>query len=137
MLSLISKITLLRLALLGAGLGWGLTVVGVFLPWDFAVEHLELFGGSGPIPDDPMLNYWLRMAAGAFGIVGVFFLISAWKPSQYKNIIPLLGWLSLFEGTVLLYYGVLLSLDFFPFIVDVAIGLIPGVVILICKDALD
>ncbi|MCJ8319042.1 MAG: hypothetical protein MJK12_05385 [Colwellia sp.] len=53
------------------------------------------------------------MAAGAFGDVGLFFLISAWKPEKYKNTIPLLGWLSLFEGCDLLYYGLLLDLDFF------------------------
>ena len=133
----ISKINILRFTLLGDGLGWGLTVVGVFIPWEFAAEHLEVFGGSGPIPDDTMLNYLLRMAAGAFGIVGFFFLISAWKPDKYKNIIPLLGWLSLFEGCVLLYYGLLLNLNFFPFVVDVSIGIIPGVIILVLKDTLD
>jgi len=136
-LKFISKINILRFTLLVTGLGWGLTVLGVFLPWEFATEHLEVFGGSGPIPNDPMLNYWLRMAAGAFGIVGYFFLISAWKPEQYKNIIPLLGWLSLFEGFILLYYGLLLDLDFFPFVLDVSIGLIPGVIILVLKDILD
>ena len=43
-----------------AGLGWGATIIGIFLPWDFAIEHLQKFGGAGPIPYDPMLNYWLR-----------------------------------------------------------------------------
>ena len=57
---MISRYNLLRVLLLGAGLGWGLTVVGVFLPWNIAIEHLEKFGGSSPIPDDPMMNYWLR-----------------------------------------------------------------------------
>lgn len=133
----LSQLNILRIVLFFTGLGWGLTVIGVFLPWDFATEHLEIFGGSGPIPDDPMLNYWLRMASGAFGIIGVFFLISAWKPHEYKNIIPLLGWLSLFEGFVLLYYGLLFNLRFFPFVLDVSIGLVPGIAILLLKKALD
>ena len=62
-MKLLTKFNILRLLLLTAGLGWGATVLGVFLPWEFAVEHLETLGGSGPIPNDPMLNYWLRMAA--------------------------------------------------------------------------
>ena len=132
---MLNRLNILRLLLLGAGLGWGLTVVGVFLPWDFAVDHLEKFGGSGPIPDDPMLNYWLRMAAGAFGIVGVFFLIAARNPGRYANILPLLGYLSLFEGGVLLVYGLMLKLTWFPFVVDLAIAFIPGVGILLCKGA--
>lgn len=130
---MLTKYNILRLLLLGAGLGWGLTVVGVFLPWDFATEHLEKFGGSGEIPDDVMLNYWMRMAAGAFGLVGVFFLLAAWKPLEYKNIIPILAFGSLFEGAVLLFYGTKFGLGWFPFGVDVAIALVPGIGILLLK----
>ncbi len=87
--------------MLGAGLGWGLTIVGAFLPWEWATDHLERFGGSGEIPNDVMLNYWMRMASGAFGFVGVFFLLAAWKPYQYKNIVPVLAYGSLAEGAIL------------------------------------
>lgn len=131
------QFTLLRLLLVGAGLGWGATIIGVFLPWDFAIEHLQSLGGAGPIPNDPMLNYWLRMAAGAFGIIGVLFLVCAWKPTRYANIIPLLGALNLLEGIVLLYYGLLLKIALFPFVVDVAIGIVPGIGILLLRKSLD
>ena len=132
-----SRFTLLRLFLLMAGLGWGTTVVGIFLPWEFAVEHLQKFGGSGPIPDDPMLNYWLRMAAGAFGIIGFLFCLCAWKPYEYNNIIPILAMLNIFEALVLLYYGLYLQIGWFPFVVDVSIGLIPGIGILMLKSELN
>ncbi len=122
---------------MGAGLGWGATIVGAFLPWDFAVEHLIIYGGVKEIPDDPMLNYWLRMASGAFGIIGILFLLSAWKPYRYANIIPLLGLLNLGEGLLLLIYGILLKLSPFPFILDVAIGIVPGIGILMLKSVLD
>ncbi len=112
-----------------------MTVVGVFLPWDFAIEHLEKFGGSGPIPDDPMMNYWLRMASGAFGGIGVFFLLSARYPDRYSNIIPILGYISIFEGLILLFYGVQLDLSWFPFVVDLAIAFIPGIGILCLRSA--
>ena len=130
-----NKLTVLRLLLLVAGLGWGLTVIGVVLPWDWAVEHLEKFGGSGKIPNDVMLNYWMRMAAGAFGIVGAFFLLAAWDPILYKNIIPVLAYCSIFEGAILVFYGIKFDLPIFPFGPDVAIALIPGLGILLLRNA--
>ncbi len=132
-----TKFNLLRLLLLGAGLGWGLTIVGAFLPWDWATEHLEKFGGSGEIPNDVMLNYWMRMASGAFGIVGAFFLLAAWKPFFYKNIIPVLAYGSLLEGAILLFYGLKFELPLFPFGPDVAIALIPGIGILLLRGELN
>ena len=132
-----TKFNLLRLLLLGAGLGWGLTIVGAFLPWDWATEHLEKFGGSGEIPNDVMLNYWMRMASGAFGIVGAFFLLAAWKPFFYKNIIPVLACGSLLEGAILLFYGLKFELPLFPFGPDVAIALIPGIGILLLRGELN
>jgi len=131
-----TQLTLLRLLLLGAAGGWGATVIGVFLPWDFAVEHLQTLGGAGPIPDDPMLNYWMRMAAGAFGIIGLLFLLAAWKPYTYANIIPLLALLNLGEGLLLLTYGLILDIGLFPFGVDVAIGVVPGVGVLMLGGVL-
>ncbi len=122
-----TQLNLLRLLLLGAGLGWGLTIIGVFLPWDWATEHLEKFGGSGTIPNDVMLNYWMRMASGAFGFVGAFFLLAAWRPVVYKCIIPVLAYGSILEGAILLFYGLKFELPIFPFGPDVAIALIPGI----------
>ena len=133
----INKLNILRLILLGAGLGWGLTVVGVFLPWDWATEHLEKFGGSGSIPNDVMLNYWMRMASGAFGLVGCIFLLAAWNPWKYKTIVPVLAYGSLFEGAILVFYGLKFGLPIFPFALDVAIALIPGMGILLLQGELD
>jgi len=134
MKSKLNKLNLLRIILLGAGLGWGLTIIGVFLPWEWATDHLERFGGSGPIPNDVMLNYWMRMASGAFGFVGMFFILAAWNPHKYYNIIPILAYGSLFEGAILLFYGIKFELSLFPFGPDVAIALIPGIGILLLKD---
>ena len=134
---MLSQYRILRLLLLGAGLGWGLTIVGAFLPWEWATEHLEKFGGSGEIPDDVMLNYWMRMASGAFGFVGIFFLLAAWKPQEYKNIIPVLAYGSIAEALILIFYGVKFSLPIFPFGPDVAIALVPGIGILILKNSVN
>jgi len=51
-------------------------------------------------------------------------------------IIPLLALLNLGEGLLLLFYGLLLDLTFFPFVLDVAIGLVPGIGVLWLRDAL-
>lgn len=136
-MSLVSKFNILRLILFCAGLGWSLTVIGVFLPWEWATEHLEKFGGSGRIPDDVMLNYWMRMASGAFGFVGCFFLLAAYNPRKYKNIIPVLAYGSLFEGAILLFYGLKFGLPIFPFGPDVAIALVPGIGILLLQSELN
>ena len=131
------RVSLLRLLLAGAGAGWAISVIGVFLPWSVATEWLEQMGGSGPIPNDPMANYWLRMAAGAFTSVGVLFLLCAWQPRKFARVIPILAILSLAEGIVLLAYGLLLDLALFPFVADVAICIVPGVGVLLLRHALD
>ena len=61
-----------KIILLFAALGWGISIFGVFLPWNTAVETLQGLG-AGEIPADPMLNYWLRMAGGAFTMLGIIF----------------------------------------------------------------
>ena len=120
------KRLLLRLLLAGAGAGWAVSAIGLFLPWPVAVRWLQDFGGAGPIPDDPMARYWLRMASGAFAFVGALFLACAWNPGRHSTMIPLLGALSLFQGAVLLYFGLALRLGPMPFAADVAICLVPG-----------
>lgn len=79
----------------------------------------------------------MRMASGAFGFVGVFFLLAAWKPTTYKNIIPVLAYGSIAEGAILLFYGLKFDLPIFPFGPDVAIALIPGIGILLLKNVLN
>lgn len=125
------RLILLRVLLGGAGLGWAVSVLGVFLPWPVAVRWLQDFGHAAALPDDPMCNYWLRMAAGAFTLVGVLFLAAALRPQRYRTLIPLLALLSLLEGAVLLTYGLVLHLAPMPFAADVAICLIPGIGILV------
>jgi len=121
---------LLRLLLAGAGIGWAVSVIGVFLPWPLAVRVLQDLGGVQAIPNDPMANYWLRMAAGGFTFVGTLFLLCAWSPESYARLIPVLGVLSLLQGGLLLVYGLVLGLDAMPFAADVAICLLPGIGIL-------
>ena len=82
--------------------------------------------GAGYIPADPMLDYWLRMASGAFTGVGIFFLILATWPKRFENVIGMAAALMFAEGLVLLFHGLRLGLPLFPFTADTAFCLLVG-----------
>lgn len=121
---------LLNMVLLLGALGWGVALVGVILPWSTATAVLQGLG-AGEIPSDPMLNYWLRMAGGGFGIIGALFAAVLIAPKRYGVLIPLLGWLSLAQGLVLLVSGLRLGLPPFPFWGDTAFCVGTGIGLLV------
>jgi hypothetical protein len=95
---------LLRLFLGFAALAWGVSAVGVFASWSEAATLLEGLGAK-PIAYDPMLDYWLRMASGAFALVGVWYLVLMIWPGKFHAAIPWFGALMLVEGLILLVHG--------------------------------
>src|SRR5271154_6400327 len=95
---------LLRLFLGFAALAWGASVVGVFLSWPADEEALQQLGAK-PIAYDPMLDYWLRMAAGAFALIGGWYFTLAIWPQKFHAAIPWFGWFMILEGAVLLVHG--------------------------------
>jgi len=127
------KLKLLQILLIAAAFGWGISVYGVFASWDSAVVQLKGLG-AGDIPHDPMLDYWLRMAAGAFTGIGVFFFWMALKPRRFQAAVPIVGILLVAEGLVLLVYGIKLKLEPLPFIVDVAFCLATGIGIWLLRN---
>ncbi len=116
---------LLRIFLGFAALAWGVSVFGVFSSWSAATQALEGLGAH-PIAYDRMLDYWLRMAAGAFTLIGCWYLIMTLWPEKFRLTIPWFGGLMLVEGMILLFHGVRLSLPPFPFYADVAACLLGG-----------
>jgi hypothetical protein len=128
------KLRLLRFLLLTSALAWAVSVFAVVLPWPMAVMALQGLG-AGEIPADPMLDYWLRMAAGAFTGVGIFFLALAIWPARFANIIGLAGILMFGEGLVLLVHGLRLGLGPVPFYADTAFCLVAGVGIWVLRKA--
>ena len=124
----------LRLLRVFLGLGaatWGAAIPGVFLSWDTAIGAMEGLG-AGTVEYDKMLDYWLRMAAGAFGLIGCLYLLPAIRPRKFGEIIPWLGLLALAEGLVLMVHGLRLGLPPWPFYGDVAACLLSGGGILAC-----
>ncbi len=127
------KLKLLRLILLFSGFAWAVSVAGVFLPWKDAASLLEGLGAKS-IEYDPMLDYWLRMASGAFTLVGLVFIALAWNPRRWAIMIPFFGWIMVLEGVILLCHGWRLHLPLFPFMADVSACLFAGIGILWLKN---
>ena len=94
------KLRLLRILLGFSGLVWGASIFGIFLSWSVAEETLEGLGAQ-PIGYDRMLDYWLRMAAGAFTLIGFWYLALAIWPMKFRAAIPWFGMLMLLGGTIL------------------------------------
>jgi hypothetical protein len=109
----------LRLFLGFSAIVWGISVFGVFLSWSSSVNLLRGLGAQ-PLVYDRMLDYWLRMAAGAFTLVGGLYLLLMLQPNKYRAVIPWFGWLMVLEGVILLVHGLRLALPPFPFYGDVA-----------------
>jgi len=124
------QLRLLRLFLGFAAFAWGISVVGVFASWPQAAEMLQGLGAK-PIGYDPMLDYWLRMAAGAFALIGGWYLLLMLWPRKFHAAIPWFGALMLVEGLILLVHGLRLALPPFPFYGDVSACFLGGGGILI------
>ena len=114
-----------RIFLLAGAIGWGVSILGVLLPWSVMDIVLQNMGAASPITD-VQVQYWFRMATGAWSIIGFLYLIVLLKPQKYNNLIPLLAWGTVFEGIVLLIHGLYLNLPLFPFAGDVGFCLIVG-----------
>jgi hypothetical protein len=119
------RLRLLRLFLGASAFVWGVSFCGVFMSWSAASQALQGLGAQ-PIHYDPMLDYWLRMAAGAFGLVGCWYLVLTIWPGKFRAAIPWFGALMLAEGVILLVHGLRLSLPPFPFYGDTAACFILG-----------
>jgi hypothetical protein len=120
---------LLRLFLGFSAMAWGVSLFGVVLPWSTASDALQGLGAQ-PIVYDRMLDYWLRMAAGAFTLVGGLFLLLMVWPARFRAIIPWFGLLMLLEGVILLIHGIRLHLPPLPFYADTTACFLGGAGIL-------
>lgn len=123
------KLRLLRIFLGFSALMWGVSFYGVFASWSATEQALQGLG-TKPISYDPMLDYWLRMASGAFGLIGVWYLLLTLWPGKFCAAIPWFGMLMIAEGIILLVHGLRLGLPPLPFYGDTAACFIGGTGIL-------
>ncbi|MDR3457719.1 MAG: hypothetical protein P4N60_09755 [Verrucomicrobiae bacterium] len=128
------QLRLLRLFLGFAAFAWGISVVGVFATWP-KINEIAQGMGAQPIAYDPMLDYWLRMMAGAYALIGVWYLMLMLWPKKFSAAIPWFGALMVVEGIILLVTGLRLGLGPFPFYGDVSASLLGGAGIIIFARA--
>ena len=114
-----------RLLLFAGAFGWGVSILGVLLPWRIMDEVLSGLGAAAPVAD-LRIRYWLRMAAGSWSVIGFLYLAAFLAPRKYRRMIPLLGVGTLAEGLVLLFHGLMLDLPLLPFAGDVGFCLVVG-----------
>lgn len=74
------------------------------MKWETAAGALQGMGAK-PISYDPMLDYWLRMASGAFALVGTGYLLLAIYPRKFSVMLPWFGWIMVVEGIILLTHS--------------------------------
>jgi len=123
----------LRVLLIAAALGWGVSFVGVLPPWATIGQGLRALGAVD-VPDDAMVVYWVRGTAATFGFLGVLFTVAAVRPARYVHMIFWLAVLMLGVGTASLVYGLLLKVPAFPFVGDVAFCLVIGAGLLLLRN---
>ena len=128
------RFRLLRASLLFAAFAWGVSAFGVFSTWDGAAQALQGMGAK-QIAYDRMLDYWLRMASGAFTLVGLGYLLLAINPRKHASMLPWSGWLMVIEGIVLAVHGFRLGLPPFPFYGDIAACFTGGAAILALRKS--
>ncbi len=115
----------LRLFLGFSAFAWGISVVGVFASWP-QVDGMAQGMGAKPLAYDPMVDYWLRMMAGAFALIGGWYLALLLWPRKFHAAIPWFGWIMVLEGVILLAHGLRLGLGPFPFYGDVSACFVGG-----------
>lgn len=81
---------ILRLGLLFSAAGWGVSFFFAFAPWPVAEAQLQTMGAL-PIEHQPLLDYWLRMAAIAFGCIGIASALACARPHSFEQVVRLLG----------------------------------------------
>lgn len=81
-------------------MGWGISFYFLFAPWSAAADQLDGMG-AGPIPYNPLADYWLRMASSVFGFIGIASVLACIRPHYFVVLIRLLGPFHFIIGTTL------------------------------------
>ncbi len=128
------KQLLLKMFLIYLAIGWGICIVGVFVPGNSAFNMLGYIGGIEPslLQSDNMYDYWLRMASSVFSFVGLICLLPVINYDKFKSLVPVIGTFMLFEGFVLLIHGLILQIPIYPLWGDVGFCLVGGGGVLCC-----
>ena len=109
---------LLRLLLFSAAAAWGVSVLGLVLPWSMVAEELRGLGAE--LGDqDVMVAYWLKMAASVYTLMGCFFLMVGIRPLKYYAVLKTISYVHMVLGAMFLVNGLMLGVDAIPLYIDV------------------
>ena len=109
------------------------SAIGIFLPasvWDGFVKFFDI----GPLPDSPLFFYVARLTAATYALVGVFLIILALDPAQYRIMIPFTGIAAIVLGIVCAITGFAEKMPNLWFLGDALSAVVLGVLILIFRQ---
>ena len=125
---------LLRIFLLSAAVAWGVSVLGLVLPWSVVERELCELGAQSSI--DIIVQYWLKMAAFVYTLMACFFVMTAIRPIKYLPVIGLIGIGHILLGIVVMINGLILGIEAVPLYVDVGFCFFVGLGIVVTNNKL-
>ncbi len=124
----------LKIVLWLAGVGCGLAIFGVVVPWHWLTSWMAAFGDND-MSASPMRVYEMRAACATWSFVGLSFLLVARDPDTYRPFLNLgIGGL-LAVGLVCLVTGVAVGMQPPWYLTDVAFCWVIGLLLLLWRPA--
>ena len=116
-----------------------LTVVPfIFLPWS-VLEAIVSFFGHDPIPDVPVVIYFVKVLFIVLGFIGIYFIILARNPLGYAPMLYLGAYGLIIFGLLALILGFTIDVSPIVYIGDALFSLVLGIIIVTlsskCKKA--
>ena len=123
----------LKIALWICALGCLTAIPFIVLPWGI-IEDIMMWFGLKPVPDIPAVMYFIRIACGVFGLIGIFFIILARNPLDYGPMLNLGAYGLIVFGLLGLILGLSLKISPTVFWGDAIFGIVLGIVIAILSS---
>jgi len=120
----------LKIVLWIAGVGCGISVLGVVVPWSWLEGWADMLG-FGAVPTGPTVVYGMRVTSAVSAFVGVYFLILATNPRAYAPFLKLSIAGLMFVGLVCLVAGLTLNIRPPWYLGDVLFCWIIGLLLLV------
>lgn len=118
----------LKIALWICALGCLTAVPFIVLPWG-AIKGIMVWYGLEPVPDIPVVMYFIRITCGVFGLIGIYFIILARNPLDYGPMLNLGAYGLIVFGLLCLILGLSMKISLTVFLGDALFGITLGIVI--------
>ena len=102
----------------------------IFVPWS-VIEGIGSWFGVASIPSSPFILYFFKVSCGAYGLIGVFFVILALNPFKYGPMLNLGAYGLMLFGVLALLTGISIGLHPVVYLGDGLSGLALGIAMVI------